>query len=292
VVFCPPGAKWNYNWSYSFSPFPQAAYNDQIVYTGDTLIGLDTVKKLQHSYFSFECLGVLCNPTYLKQKGDTVFIWNPCTLGGWQILYNFAAMPGSGWQNIIKHSPISSLTCTYNIIVNSVQTVTINSIPLKQVTASYQFVRSGTLGSTSIETITERLGSSRYLFNFRNYIFTDCNYISRNLCYTDSSFGLLQYTQFPCNFANPVVIDEYRTTTNNLNIFPNPGSEEIEFGSEFKTGHYNIEFTDLSGRIVKQAGLDNKGQLNIRDLEEGLYFVTVFSSDGNLLGRNKFLKTR
>ncbi|MBL7901258.1 MAG: T9SS type A sorting domain-containing protein [Bacteroidia bacterium] len=290
VVFCPPGAKWSYNWANSMTPYPLAAYNDQIVYTGDTIIGAETVKKLQHSFFSYECLFAECNPTYLKQIGDTVFMKNPCTVGGWQILYNFAAVNGSSWQNTITKGPTSAITCTYNISINSISTVTINGMPLKQMNATYQFYYGSNL-SSSTETITERLGSSRYLFNFRNYISTDCNYISRNLCYTDSSFGLLQYTQFPCNFANPVGMNEYLNTSNNLNIFPNPGSDEIEFGFEFKTGNCNIEFTDLSGRVVKQVLIDNDGPLNIRDLEEGLYIITAFSSDGDILGRSKFLKT-
>lgn len=291
VVFCPPGANWNYNWAYSFTPWPQARYNDQITYTKDTIIGIDTLKKLEHNFFSFECLTYSCSPTLIKQKGDTIFMRNPCLVGTWQILYNFASTPGSGWQNIVKRSPNSALTCTYNIAVTSVSTVTVNGLQLKQLSATYQF-NYGNISSTSNEIITERFGSSRYLFNFRNHIATDCNYISNFLCYKDDAIGKVHFSQLPCDYANPVGITEQVLNPFTFSVFPNPGGDFIEIHTDFTSGNLSIQLTDLAGRIIKQFAIEKSGLINTVDLDEGFYFLSAFSADGGLLGQCKFLKSR
>jgi hypothetical protein len=292
VVFCPPGAEWTYNFT-TYWTMP-AVSNEKITYVGDSIAGSDTLKKLLHSKsFTYGNYFKHCSPTFIKQKGDTIFFWNSCTQNNWQILYNFAVQPGQAWYNtlLVKNNPAA--TSSFTVAVMFVDTALVNGFVLKELTLQYTRSYSTLMPVTEPPVkVTERLGCAKFLFNFYANTATDQDQVYRNLCYKDNQMGQLQFTPFPCDFSNPVGMDEYLSTTNHLNIFPNPGSDEIKLESEFKTGHYNIEFTDLSGRIIKQAVIDNDGSLNIRDLEEGLYFITAYSSDGDLLGRSKFLKER
>jgi hypothetical protein len=294
VVFCPPGAEWSYTWNDGLLTFPPGTYNTKVKYIGDTTIAGDQVKKLSHEYLAFECvqLSSFCDPTYIKQKGDTIFMLNTCTSGNWQILYNFAASPGDSWTNSLLVSSSGTLTAGYTITVQSVNTVTVNFTPLKELTLAYLF-KWGNTNFFYSGKATERIGGDKYLFHFWNKLYTDCSYFSGFLCYKDSAFGQIQFNGFTnCDYANPLGVGENYTTENHVSIFPNPSSDFVEFKTDFLGSHPKIEFSDLSGRIVKQVIVDKSNSIDIRALEAGLYILSAFSEEGALLGRAKFLKSQ
>ncbi len=294
VVFCPPGAEWSYTWTDGLLTFPPGTYNTKVKYIGDTIIAGDQVKKLSHEYLAFECvqLSSFCDPTYIKQKGDTIFMLNNCSSGNWQILYNFAANPGDSWtNNLLAFSP-GTVTTEYTITVQSVNTVTVNATPLKELTLSYLFKWNNSYNFYAGKA-TERFGGDKYLFNFWNRLFTDCSYFSGFLCYKDSAFGQIQFNGFTnCDYANPLGVGENYTTENHVSIFPNPSSDFIEFKADFLGSQPKIEFTDLSGRLIKQLVLDKNGSVDIRELEAGLYLLSVYSDEGVWIGKSKFIKSR
>lgn len=116
VVFCPPGAEWNYLFSMDFS---YAKYNETIKYKGDTIIGLETMKILTHQKFFTQINMANYGPTYIKQKGDTIFMKNGKTFNKWQILYNFDASTGHFWENSLQ---IGNDTINYKVTVTAVNT--------------------------------------------------------------------------------------------------------------------------------------------------------------------------
>lgn len=283
VVFCPPGAEWTYNFR-EFWTWP-AVSNEKIKCVGDSILGLDTLKILHHSKSFSYCNFRNCSPTLIKVKGDTVFFSNNCTQDAWQILYNFAALQGQTWTNTLLVKPNNAQTITYSNKVLATGTVSINSMVLKSYSVE-------TTGSNRVfnTTVTERIGCSRFLFNFYAYIFTDADEVTRNLCYKDNEFGTAQFTAFPCDYSNPVGVDENKVEVNEFLVFPNPASDFIELTPGIIQNTSKIEFADLSGRIVKQMVFDRTKLIDVRELEGGLYLVKVLSSEGDFLGQSKFIK--
>ena len=288
VVFCPRGAEWNYNYSSFWTQ--QAAEQVKIVYSGDTIVGNDTLKILNHSRFFTRCSTRACAPTYIKQKGDTVFMKNNCTNGIWQILYNFASQSGQSWHNTLQVLFNPTVTANYTVSVLSTNTVQANGFILKELTAQYTYSYLNFSITELPIRITERLGGSNYLFNFYNRTVTDCDYFLRNLCYKDSVFGTKQFSEFPCNYSNPLDIEINFTNSNYFNIYPNPGKDVIRFKHKNSIKSLNIKIVDLLGKEVMTLILNAGEELNIANLPNGFYNFYLFNPENSSIQRAKFVK--
>lgn len=205
VVFCPPGAKWHYNfYHYNIVGYPnnphyvEYLYNKTIEYIGDTVIDNEPVKILHQDKFN-RCLcgGCYAKRTFVKQHGDTIFIKNSC-LSSWQILYNFAANVGEQW------------TSFSNTVVDSVTTTMINGLTLKQLHITWV---SGQI-NTITETITERIGGA-YFFPLNS---GDCDGDNFNnfLCYGDNVLGLYQENEKPCDYTYPPPVGILESTIDDI----------------------------------------------------------------------------
>ncbi len=264
VKFCPPGAEWHYLFnSYNLSPSPSYE-NEMIKYTGDSIIGLDTLKVLIHKRFFWRYNSSYAGPTLIKQKGDTIFMRNKFTQDAWQILYNFAAIPGQGWS-IIINNPTPK---TYSFTVTSVTNTIINGQMLKilEITGS---------GLISLQ-VTERLGSSGFLFPFIKGSVSDGDYLSKSLCYRDDAFGELKYTEFPCDYSNPVGLNELNNS-GAAEIFPNPFSSELTFKNLNKG---IIKLITSDGKEVLSVNIDDgicNQAINTESLPCGFYYAKIYS---------------
>lgn len=58
-----------------------------------------------------------------------------------------------------------------------------------------------------------------------------------------------------------------------MHIYPNPTSNLITFGQNFRGS--KIEIYDSNGRIVRKTTLDNSNNLNIEDLQNGIYLIVL-----------------
>jgi hypothetical protein len=284
VVFCPPGAQWNYLFSGTIF-WPGNTYNETINYVGDSISGADTLKILVHNRFFMAC-GIRINKTFIKQKGDTVFFNNYLTQGSWQILYNFAAQPGQGWQTTVLKS--YTTTITFSVTVQSVSTVTLNGFSLKQLIVSG--VHWGSIGQ-----ITERIGSGYFLFNFssKNPGSCDGDVFLEPLCYTDNAFGTKQFGEKSCDYytRNSVSITNQKFTDRKFKVYPNPVNDflHIEIKDFEKV---EIRLTDIYGRTIShltKEAIDLKIQLNTAELKNGIYFLQVFSKE-TLISTKKVIK--
>lgn len=90
---------------------------------------------------------------------------------------------------------------------------------------------------------------------------------------------------YTCTFPNPCTITSLKenNTTNylNLNIIPNPskGSTQLSFYSS-SNASTQINITNVSGKIIKSIIIEsyageNKINLNLKDVHQGLYFVSL-----------------
>lgn len=310
VVFCPPGAEWHYSFFVqAFSAEPFKWVNEQIKYTGDIVVNNDTLKVLEHKrYFKKYNNGApnLGQPlTNIKQKGDTVFFRNATTLNAWQILYNYAALPGQGWQNTITlqpawwtPNPLYPYTNTYTVTVDSIANVVINSFILRRLYVKYQAIiyqNSGNLVTNSETTvIDERLGCGQFLFNFYNRLRSN-EYVETFkgfLCYKDSTFGTIQLTDKSCNYTDAVGVKENNYQNANVKIYPNPSQNELTITNQGQLWDDAIVIVkDVVGKKVKQMHLHEQSEtkVDISELPNGVYVLKIIS-DNKLICTDKLIK--
>ncbi|MGB1031988.1 MAG: T9SS type A sorting domain-containing protein, partial [Flavobacteriales bacterium] len=75
-------------------------------------------------------------------------------------------------------------------------------------------------------------------------------------------------------------------TRNSINLYPNPSSGLI-FLSSVNSG--TAQVIDASGRIVKSLNF-KQGQLDLSDLESGLYTVMLFDQQQSLGAKKVLIK--
>ncbi len=283
IVFCPPGAEWHY----SYLSIPQWGgvmyyINETIAHVGDSINGIDTIKVISHRKYYLNCedISVPLSYTSIRQRGDTVFFRNIKTKNNWQILYNFACTPGTGWQTSVYYSP-NSQPIIYGFTVDSVKYTTINNHTLKVLVVGNQ-------------RITERLGWNSFLFNYHNDGNSGCDgfYFSDYLCYKDNTFGTKQFTTRPCNFSGIDGINELQQN-NYFRIGPNPASDMLNVEFIDESLNYNtcqIEVLNLSGQQMITAPVQDPSlKLNISKLPSGLYILKM-SHRSSVMAFSRFIK--
>lgn len=282
ITFCPPGAKWNYSFYDGY--FDGSIFNETVSYANDSLVDNDSVKVLRHNWFFKRFSPVGGNgKTFLKQKGDTVFMRNSWTNDQWQILYNFAALPGQSWTNVfpgIAH---------YTTTVNSVAVVNIGGHSLKQLQVSYSnYLDVPIMSATSVPyqgVITERFGSDGFIFNYFCGLNMHGPDLDKFLCYTDNKMGVQAFTDKPCNYSNLTDLNEMGNTLH-LKIYPNPFQDHLNIEGE---NGLKIRLTDLSGRLLLDDKVGSAERIHAEALVPGLYFLHIFKNN-ELILKTKIIK--
>jgi len=75
--------------------------------------------------------------------------------------------------------------------------------------------------------------------------------------------------------------------TNDFTIYPNPANDVINISSTLAVIK-NAVITDVNGRIVKEISSLNNNQIDISNLNSGIYFLSIESSEGKAI--KKFIK--
>ena len=76
----------------------------------------------------------------------------------------------------------------------------------------------------------------------------------------------------------------------NYSVYPNPATNVLNINTKGSTSLNQIQLTDINGRIVKtvNAGQVSETQINIGDLNSGVYFLKITSDLG--VGTSKIIK--
>lgn len=278
IVFCPSGAEWHYLFKYYFGSYA----NEQIKYSGDSLLNNTLVKKLVHKRYYIGCninAASVNSPnviTLIKQSGDTVFFRNSRTQHTWQILYNFSAQQGQSWQTTYYQDNGIGYLVTNTITVDSVKNVFSNSISHRRLYVKENYDPNSTYAPSTF-IITERFGSE-FLFHFVNSFAGSCDadFFNTNLCYSDSSFGIKQFSDLDCKFQNAVGVPEVSNPINAIRIYPNPVKDKIFFEPDKQLTNTGLIVINVYGMQVIKASLVNNTEMNLSELASGVYFLMVF----------------
>jgi hypothetical protein len=280
IVFCPSGAEWHYVLFPGADSYPNYP-NESIKYTHDTVVGGAAAKVLRHTRF----FGNNTEPntiTLIKQNGDTVFMRNAKTQHSWQVLYNFNASVNESWSNTLTVTSPSITTVTYTTTVDSIKQETVNGFILKRM-----FVKSMNTTHNTVRrlTITERFGSSIFLFDFyRNSSFSinyflDFGEFRSFLCYQDSVFGLKQFTNKPCDYSNISGVVNTGVFKNKIEVFPNPARDVLNLETDH-TEELAISLMDIYGKEVHKEKITKKGLIAVSDLRAGIYILRFYKDNG------------
>ena len=282
VVFCPPGAEWHYVYN-TFSMDPTPDYENIRAWNGGTaLVDGETVTILKHNKIFWRYNTKNIYESYLKQIGDTIFIKNAFTNSKWLILFNYAATAGQSWVTSLSFSGVS-----YTVTIDSVTSSSANGFTLKTLHALYKQNNPPRFYHSSI---TERIGGYYYLFNFFSGPVTDGDYMTDRLCYQDSAFGLLQFSNKPCDYSNLTVVSELNQSSQ-IKIYPNPATEYINI--DFETwGPKQIFITTVLGETISNLDVqssDTSLHLNVSELKTGIYFLKILEGK-NLIASKKIIR--
>lgn len=279
IVFCPSGAEWHYLLFPGADSFPEEK-NEAVKYTHDSVVDSEAAKVLRHTRF-FANDTELIKITLIKQSGDTIFMRNAITQHSWQVLYNFNASVNQSWSNTLTVAHQSINIVTYTTTVDSISQVTVNGFNLKRM-----FVKSANSTHNQLRnlTITERLGSNSFLFDFYRYSqfnindFLDIGARRSFLCYQDSMFGLKQFTNKPCNYSNLMGINDPGGSKININVFPNPAMHLLYLSTE-SSNELEVHLSDTFGKQLFLKKMIKQAEIDLSRLNPGMYILSIKADD-------------
>ncbi len=77
--------------------------------------------------------------------------------------------------------------------------------------------------------------------------------------------------------------------TQNFKVYPNPATTVVNLSSKNNTTINQVQITDLNGRVIKSIAVNEVAtQINIADLNSGVYFLKATSNNG--VGVTKIVK--
>ena len=112
------------------------------------------------------------------------------------------------------------------------------------------------------------------------------------MLFRSSGIYVVRITQAPsCSYSYSLgynfTLTGISTNTNQIqgvSFFPNPASDIIKMkGIEKMKGDYQISLSTLEGQLIFQK--DNEQELNIQDLSNGCYLISLRTNDGKVLNQ-------
>lgn len=281
VSWFPIGAKWHYQ----FSSMIGSGLTTLEVLSEDTLIGNTIYKKILSTTLFGTAPGSIDTFNeflYVFEENHVVFGYDKY-LGG-TLLYDFNATVGDTLEMYFGGlSP-------YPFIVDSIGEIEFNGSSL-----AFQDIRFPSLfeaGEFAEMRVIEGIGSiNSHLFHDHTVLqpFDFPSYYFR--CYEDSNIGLinLSYNQVDCDYIEGVTaIDE--ALNPKPSIFPNPSPDFVSLKSENPLLK-KVLVVDILGKVrIQQQAFQELQKIDIRHLENGLFFILGEDKKGEILFTEKLTK--
>lgn len=267
----PEGAKWHYNYT---SQFYTVGYVE-ISYTGDTMIGTITAKKLSkrlygYNHFDQQYKNESIGKEYTYEQNGVVYLYHN---NSWDTLYNWNALPGDTWT-YAGSSSTNACDSNSTITVTDTGTRVINGINLKYQVVELDYVE----GSTYTDTIIEKMGFIHsYMLPFDMCdAALDANEGGPFRCYSDSQFQTFSVSNEACDYI-PTGIEETQAVQT-ISFYPNPSRSQVIFTLSDKYSLVEVQIHDLSGTMVNEFALTNGNHKSISSLAPGVYIVSTSTS--------------
>ena len=199
-----------------------------------------------------------------------------CTgeVSGYSVSSNFTTTDGGGGgtscdiapQNLSASTTATTATVTWSTVDGA------NSYTYKNRRTTGGGATNGTVTSNSV-TLTGLIANATYTFNLR----TSCDT-------GNSPAGSFTYTTgASTNFTGFTNSQDGNQRLRQVNFYPNPAQNTLKFNL---TENLKAQIFDLNGALVKSYSLDiNKSEINISELESGIYILNLRSDDESIVKR-------
>lgn len=100
----------------------------------------------------------------------------------------------------------------------------------------------------------------------------------------DACFNLEEVSGIPACDALPLSVSQVASTSQTLNVYPNPFTDELFMDLPENALPYQIQLYDLYGRLILQTQLSSGTQrMELPDLPDGLYLLKAQAANSGLL---------
>lgn len=278
-VFAPSGAEWYYTFWDSYPIFgpPNEGYI-KIWYDKDTIVQSKSCKLLKK--YCTKNLGIFDNllrDEIIYVNGDTVFRLADDNL--FYELYHFNANVGDTITSRV-YFLLEDKDTTLDFIVYSIGSAWINGIEKRALnliplgTTSPPIIYGGRIEISPSYNVVETLGGTEYMFPWTSH-WLDISLILGVRCYSDDFLG--SYSSGivdSCDYISDVW--EEKESYRDLDIYPNPSSDEIRLRNSADFTYYVI--SNQLGQGI-QSGKIDAAKIEIRDLAKGIYFLKVLDRE-------------
>jgi hypothetical protein len=270
-TWSPSGATWHYSFMNAFYTIGYI----KISYTGDTIIGNQSVKIMEkfghtYNYWNNQFYSGVFDYEYTFEDAGIVYVWFD---NNWDTLYNFNASIGDKWS-YAKQPNFPSCDGNSYLTVLDTGTTIINNKSLKFLVL--QFHHDSILFFQPVDTLIEIIGfKNSYMFpyDYCDAAF-DVNEGGGLRCYSDDNFPLYNpYYPYNCDFI--VGFDE-ETTKDLFVIYPNPVTSVLNIKGLSDPGNYSYNIYSMKGRLVQSGKLNERTE--VTELSSGIYFLKLFDN--------------
>lgn len=283
VSWFPVGAKWHYE----YSSFLSYGITTLEVLADDTIIGPHTYAKILSttSFVDYpDGLDTFTELLYAYEENNIVIGYDHYL--GSQVLYDFNAAE----NDTLEYMRFGGFSPS-PFVVDSVGIIEMNGSDL-----TFQDIKFPSLydpGQFYTMRVIEGIGSiNSHLFSDHTIIqpFDAPFYYFR--CYEDPSIGLinLSYDQVECDYIDGITSNE-DIQTEKVSIHPNPAIDLLTI--ELNTPASNkVSIADILGNIRVSALTNQQSsiEMDVSDLESGLFFIIIEDKSGKQPIVKKFVK--
>lgn len=262
--FAPVGA----SWTYQKAGFAPGSVEIEVI----TVTGIDTIdgqacKRLEGNFL---CAGESVEHIY--QDGSKIYRYGG---GTFNLLYDFAALPGTSWTiENLPHEP-SLLT----VLVDSITQLSVNNdlVDVQHISLIQDIPKDWCWGT---QQIIDGVGMFGMLFP---EIGTCDPYVQGLRCY-ESELVNYNFTNIACDSTWLLLNNNVLTEEVNINIFPNPTADKVFVESV----HSNlaIQIFDAMGKHLTTT---NESTIDINTWPNGIYYLKILQEE-QILKTSKIVK--
>lgn len=264
------GAIGHYNVRSTFAPGNLFNSYATLETVKDTFINNFPCKKLIETNYDFNGRIQGRAAHFIQNNGAQVFFFYKDSTSSWvrDTLYNFALTQGESYTFYQdRYQPVT-------VTIDSVSSMTINGV-----SRVVQHLRSSHVGIYLEDMAVEGLGA---LFFFMPWGDSDPRGGIR--CYQDSTIGFYQnLAADTCDYIY-VGLEDLQLNKSNVSIYPNPTNSNlnVEWLPNQQINH--LQLIDVQGKVIQSINQDlnqsNSYQINLENVNNGIYFLKVFSEVG------------
>lgn len=289
-MFCPPGAQWTYKHKGAIAGIDGYV---EYKYSGNVLIGSTSCQQITGtfkgwhigwSYLNTNTVIPNVKTYYTYQANNVVYLYNGSTF---DTVVNFNAAIGDKWLELRYPGNAQCTNARSHYLVTDTNRVVINNFSLKRITTTCVYTATSVTTGTTVTTYTrnnvfiERLlmqGST--LGNIADLFTFHCNQdgvhdypMVQFSCYKDDFFPLYNVSGTSCD--NLTGLDADQGANGTVAVYPNPTQNILRVEAIVPANLFELEIISAQGQILKQLTLTGWAELDLSDLKQGIYILTM-----------------